>query len=385
MLDLALHETISRIHTVGRKIVLEFAGAGSQALYWLHAVPGSSRTVLEATDRYASESLSELLGGPPEQSVARSTARAMAERAYRRAMHLTDGSEPCVGIGCTAALVTNRERRGANRCWIAWRERERVQIYGLTLHKGLRDRIGEEEMVSRLIIHAIATGCGLDIPQLVLTADDQLEQDSESTTDLIANLQDQQLSHLLVAANGTQTPSATLQGAILSGAFNPLHAGHERLAQATAIALKQPVTFELPIWNADKPPLGYREIEKRLNQFRGRYPVVLSREPLFVEKAKLYPGCVFVVGFDTAARLIEPRYYGGEAERDAAFASIRAAGCRFLVAGRVQGSIFRTLQDMTIPETCRDLFSALPERAFRVDISSSEIRAAVAAGLVNGR
>jgi hypothetical protein len=70
--------------------VFEFAGAGSLALFWLHGVPGSSRTVLEATDRYASASLAELLGRAPEQFVARETAAAMASAAYRRANRLAE-------------------------------------------------------------------------------------------------------------------------------------------------------------------------------------------------------------------------------------------------------------------------------------------------------
>jgi hypothetical protein len=94
-----------------------------------------------------------------------------------------------------------------------------------------------------------------------------------------------------------------------------------------------------------------------------------------VEKAALFPGCVFVLGYDTAARLVDPRYYGGEPDRDAALASIRAQGCRFLVAGRVQDGTFHTLDEIAIPKHARDLFAALPEQAFRVDLSSSAIRA----------
>jgi hypothetical protein len=163
-------------------------------------------------------------------------------------------------------------------------------------------------------------------------------------------------------------------GGLLSGSFNPLHAGHERLAQAAAVVLGMPVLFELPVVNADKPPLSYAEVERRLEQFRGRHPVVLTRAPLFRDKAALFPGCVFVVGYDTAARLVEPRYYGGEARRDAALAEIRAAGCRFLVAGRAVGGVFRTLSDIAIPERFRDLFIELPESVFRLDLSSTEIR-----------
>jgi hypothetical protein len=77
-------------------------------------------------------------------------------------------------------------------------------------------------------------------------------------------------------------------------------------------------------------------------------------------------------------RLIEPGYYGSIDGRNAALETIRGYGCRFLVAGRAEGALFRTLADIAIPQEFASLFSALPERAFRVDLSSTEIRAALA-------
>jgi hypothetical protein len=61
-------ETITSIHQTPHRLVFEFAGAGSLALFWLHSVPGSSRTVLEATDRYAAASLADLIGATPKSS-----------------------------------------------------------------------------------------------------------------------------------------------------------------------------------------------------------------------------------------------------------------------------------------------------------------------------
>jgi hypothetical protein len=85
-----------------------------------------------------------------------------------------------------------------------------------------------------------------------------------------------------------------------------------------------------------------------------------------------------VVGFDTAARIIEPRYYGdSEMGMLAALAEIRAQGCSFLVAGREDDDgEFHILSDLTLPPGTADLFTPIPERQFRNDISSTEIRAA---------
>jgi len=377
MVDLTLQHAIEQIHASAHKLVLEFAGAGSLALFQLHSVAGSSRTILEATDRYASTSLAELLGQVPEQFVSRETAIAMAAMAYRRAMRLAEPGTACLGVACTAAIATDRVRRGEERCWIAVRDGAGVSSYGLVMLKGARDRLGEEQLVSQLLLRAIAEACDIAATVPLATLDgEQVETAREVADDPIARLLDGAARTVLVATDGTPLADQPLSGALLSGSFNPLHAGHERLAEAASATLGMPVTFELPILNADKAALGYAEIERRLAQFRWRYPVALSRAALFVDKAALFPGCVFVLGYDTAARLVDRRYYGGAADRDAALAFIRAQGCRFLVAGRVQDGVFHTLDEIAIPDGARDLFIGLPEQAFRVDLSSTVIRAA---------
>ena len=94
------------------------------------------------------------------------------------------------------------------------------------------------------------------------------------------------------------------------------------------------------------------------------------------------PGATFVVGHDTAVRLVMPKYYGeswdaSRVRRD------RERGCSFLVAGRLAAAVgdddatgarrFLTLADVDVPAPLRDLFEEIP--GFREDVSSTEIRA----------
>lgn len=367
--------SIADIHNSPTQLVLEFAGAGSLALYWLHNIAGSSRTILEATDRYASESLADLLGHTPQHFVSQATAEAMSERAFQRAMRLSDGAAYGIGVGCTATIATDRSKRGNHSCWIAVQDRNGVTSYSVTLTKGTRDRAGEEAVVGQLLIRAIATASHLteDVP-IDLVDGETVSTAYTEKPDPIAQLFDGVVHSVTVHPDGQRVANETVQGGLLSGSFNPLHVGHEQLAQAATTMLKTPTLFELPIVNADKPPLTYAEIERRLAQFRWRYPVILSRAPLFGEKAVLFPDCTFVIGYDTALRLIAPRYYGSVVQRDAALANIRKHGGRFLVAGREQNDDFYTLAELAIPTGFQDLFMMLPERAFRIDLSSSEIR-----------
>src|SRR5439155_55171 len=73
-----------------------------------------------------------------------------------------------------------------------------------------------------------------------------------------------------------------------------------------------PVAFELSVVNVDKPPLGAADVRHRFAQFRGRARVELTRAPTFLQKSRLLPGATFVVGADTAERLVAGRYYDND-------------------------------------------------------------------------
>jgi hypothetical protein len=137
-----------------------------------------------------------------------------------------------------------------------------------------------------------------------------------------------------------------------------------------------PAAFEMSVVNADKPPLSDEEVRSRLAGFAWRAPLWLTRAPTFAAKARLFPETTFVVGADTATRIVEPRFYGGsESLRDAELADFRALGCRFLVAGRVGADgRFQGLHDLALVPHLRDLFEGIPPELFREDVSSTQLR-----------
>ena len=174
---------------------------------------------------------------------------------------------------------------------------------------------------------------------------------------------------------GSVVPERPAPLALLPGSFNPLHHGHVELARAAAIRLGVPVGFELSVRNVDKPDLDAAEVDRRTAQFAGVGTVWVTRAATFAEKAELFPGTAFVVGYDTAVRLVDPRYYADDAgRRDAVLARVAALGCRVVVGGRLDAAGgFRTWDagGGPVPE----LFVALAEGDFRADVSSTRLRA----------
>jgi len=166
-------------------------------------------------------------------------------------------------------------------------------------------------------------------------------------------------------------------GALLPGSFNPLHDGHWGLARAAEQFLGLPIAFELSLVNVDKPELTAAEVQRRLAPFADLASVWLTGAATFMEKACLFPGATFVVGGDTAERIVAPSYYDNDRQRlGHALVTIRSGGCRFLVAGRADSSgRFVRLTDLPIPAAFADLFGELPAELFRLDLCATELRA----------
>jgi hypothetical protein len=163
--------------------------------------------------------------------------------------------------------------------------------------------------------------------------------------------------------------------ALLSGSFNPLHRGHLELALAAAKRLNVEVHFELSITNPDKPELPREEVERRVAQFATVGPVWVTRSPTFVKKAELFSGAAFVLGWDTAVRVIDPKYYGGEMERDSALLELLERGCKLVVGGRLDDrGVFRVWEASGLPTPFGELFVSLAEADFRADVSSTLLR-----------
>jgi nicotinamide mononucleotide (NMN) deamidase PncC len=376
-MDPAVRNLIADLHQRSPAYVLALTGGGVGLASWLLAVPGGSRSVLEVVVPYSQQALSEFLGHHPASFCSSETARLMAQRAHARAGWLAPGSR-VAGVACTASLRSDRPKRGDHRFHLAVKTSQTTAAYSLTLLKEARDRVGEEEVLDRVLLNAMAevSGCPQRVETRLLPGE-QVEAETHGAEDPLVALFEGRVSALYVNCDGRIRSDGPKPRILLPGSFNPLHEGHCALHATAARRLEAAAAFEMTIVNADKPPLAYEEVRQRLAQFAWRSPVWLTGAPTFIDKARLFPGAVFVVGFDTAVRILQPRFYGdSEAALAESLAQVRAHGCRFLVAGRVDPEgRFHSLEDLHVPEAFQDLFAAIPADEFRRDVSSTWLRA----------
>jgi len=326
---------IKRILDCGYKAVLVATGGGSSALNELLITPGASRFVADAQIPYSPDALFTYLGEEVGESCSPATARKLADAAFEQSSKysISNIEYHPAGIACTAALSTDRERRGADRAFICIKTKKANQLYALHFSKASRQE--QEALLRDGLLVLIAQALGAE------------------------------------------------RGLMLPGSFNPVHQGHCNLLKAVEEMTGLRGVFELSCANVDKSEQPADECLKRVSRIKD-IPVALTNAPRFVQKAELFPKTTFVLGYDTAARLID---YATDDE----WVTFQSLETMFFIAGRIfqglesidavsslrtaaGGINFQGLENLELPKGFEKLFEKIPELKFREDISSTSLR-----------
>jgi nicotinic acid mononucleotide adenylyltransferase len=342
-----------------------------------------------------------------------------------------------IGVGCTASLVTNKQKRGEYRVHVALQTLRRTVIFSLQLTKDVRSRWEEERFVADLILNAIETtryeSFGRSAPQLPLQesvlanpSDNHLEVPlcqtfgADSTNQLPLRetlplalksgeiIQGRQtigspplvelffgniravlwkngaIQHFIQRKDSSSSQQAAFNSqaeftqAIFPGSFNPIHDGHLEMIGIAEKRLCNRVALEISIQNVDKPPLDYIELEYRLKEIEKARPdqaVWLTQTPLFEDKSDIFYGTTFVVGADTLQRFADLRFYHESTHQlHDVLRMIAYHQCRFLVFARQGQNGIESVDTLNIPDMLRSLCDDIPASTFAMNISSSDLR-----------
>ena len=109
----------------------------------------------------------------------------------------------------------------------------------------------------------------------------------------------------------------------------------------------------------------------RINQFKSLGKLVVTNSEKFEEKSKIFKESIFVIGYDTALRLVDNKYYNDDFRKSLKI--IEKNNCSFLVSGRFINKKYKKPNNINF-EGYDYLFNILSEEKFRIDISSTELR-----------
>lgn len=413
----AVAKLVERLHQSPFRCSMLCTGAGGAAVGALMSVPGCSRTLIDAQIPYHTTVSRTILDQHPKTLVSEKVGVELAQAAFHRCLQVAEidglSKSEIIGLGATAAIATDRSRKGADVAYISCWASEGVTSYRLLLDRS-HDRNTQESVVSKLILAALAEGARVplgelrdELPQLVEivpataaeAADCALQGPcfSKTFTRFAATPLESLLSGAVdcVLFNCHGCPRLSLPPfrvddvdpsrahyLLYPGSFNPLHWGHTELARiASAVVASREakpviVTYEVAISRVGKKDLTSNDLQLQAQQFAaGGHRVAFTTAKLFVEKARMFPHHGLVVGIDTVVRVLNPTYYGDDkGAMLEAMHEIRRHNCYFVCGGRMRDGEWVDLSQVDVPEEIKDMFVPIPQSQFRVDISSTEIR-----------
>jgi nicotinic acid mononucleotide adenylyltransferase len=360
------------------------AGAGIQDRIW--SVPGISNFFVGASMPYDTEATDELLGFKPTKYVSIDTAIDLAHAAYMRAWK---PGRDAIGFGMTCSVASTKEHRGDHSiiaalfdeigCWV---------IYGnIPKGAGSGQRISDGNLANDLAIAVMDqyVNVGLDTS----VSPNGLEVDgctfSVVRVDTLSRVRI--MAHPFFRANGTRAsfeemtdelePTKTI---FFPGAFNPPHKAHHEAARAAQeVLLKREglrrLVFSTTIDPKHKSALIDAEMLQRAKQMKGFDYLLTEGDPLFIIKARRFPGAHFIMGADTMERLLDPKW--GQ-EIKSMLDEFKWLQTHFLVPGRVINGKYTTCKDVleTQLRSSIEYWSLFTDVQFRMDLSSTELRSA---------
>lgn len=350
-------------------IVATGAGAGIQQELW--KIPGSSAYLSGASFPYAQEEQEELLGFMPEHFCSEEAAIDLASAAYMKAYKF--GGKSPVGLGLTASVASEKEHRGEHRYFACIMTTNQVLLVGNTLEKGvgLEKRLedGQEcddDAVVLLLetLKIIAHNPGLS------------HLHSLSVKDVSIQAMERLFKRPFFTAGGKRYQALTNSKsyALMSGAFNPPHEGHFGLSDQVQDEYGKKVVFEITALPPHKEALMVQDLLQRAKLLQGYDRLFTQSYPMYLDKAKAFPGIPLVMGADAMLRLLDPKW---GVDIDTTLNTFAKLKTDLYISGRLIGDKFITANDILTSlthEQSNKHFNMIKPIYGRWDISSTQLR-----------
>ena len=377
---------IELLNRFSAQVVVVVSGGGTQVIPQLLAEGGASNVMLEALVPYAKSAVAEFLGGNPDAYCSDRTTRQLAVAGWQRSIKLSSQGRNNVGIAATASLRSGKPKMGQHRVHVATHRVQETVTATLQLKKNARSRLEEERVAALLCLDVLVSTVTettnhpwrKELESLLLPEEEIVRNEYRASVrwQKLWISEDVEVPIEINSSGQTRQRLGQVNNRLIfSGSFSPLHEGHLAMARIAEEIAERPVEWELSVTNVDKPMLDYIEVSRRVEQFEGK-TLWLSRAATFIEKVHVFPQSTFVMGADTYVRLIDPKYYHGSQKRlNDAMRTICRQSRGLIVFGRMQDQEFQNPTTCDVPPALREITYFVSEREFRMDVSSSGIRA----------
>lgn len=345
-------------------VVATGAGAGIQKELW--EVPGSSAYLSGCSFPYDDAEQEEFLGFMPEHFSSEENAIDLASAAYMKSFKF--GGKKPVGLAITASVASTSIHRGDHRIHGCIITNDKVLTFQKILEKGTgagvraHDGMAADDLGFFMLVDALG----------ISAFDPPVRQYEDATEKAKARFFARPFFNAVGQRFATLPQSK--HWALMSGAYNPPHEGHFGTAGSVLEDFHRNVVFEVTAEPPHKAAMTVQDLLQRAKLLQRKDRLFTKKNPLYLDKARAYPGTPLVMGADAMVRMLDPKWGLDIATMLNQFKELNT---ELYICGRTIGSKFVTWQDIkdSLPADQAALFVEIARPVSgHWDISSTDIR-----------